>query len=129
MKRTQGINSIKVQNILTLGHEKDYKLHLIILRVKSVTMGYTAYVQCFVSYSCPTLCDFMDCGLPGSSVHGILQARILEWVAMPSSRGSSPPREQTQVSHIAGRFFITWATGKPYTVCVYILQLNVWIAL
>ena len=46
--------------------------------------------------SCPTLCDSMDCSPPGSSVHEILQARILEWVAMPFSRGSSPPRDQTQ---------------------------------
>ena len=45
--------------------------------------------------SCPTACDPMDCSPPGSSVHGILQARILEWVAMPSSRGSSRPRDQT----------------------------------
>ena len=48
--------------------------------------------------SWPALCDFMDCSLPGSSVRGILQARILEWIAMPSSRGSSPPRAQTHVS-------------------------------
>ena len=48
--------------------------------------------------SCPTLCDLVDCIPPGSSVHGILQARILEWVAMPSSRGSSQPRGQTCVS-------------------------------
>ena len=47
---------------------------------------------------CPTLCDPMDCSLPGFSVHGILQARILEWVANPFSRGSSRPRDQTQVS-------------------------------
>ena len=48
--------------------------------------------------SCPTLCDPVDCSLPGFPVHGILQARILEWAAVPSSRGSSPPRDQTQVS-------------------------------
>ena len=52
------------------------------------------------------LCDPMDCSPPGSSVYGILQARILEWVAMPSFRGSSQPRDQTQVSLIAGRSFI-----------------------
>ena len=60
---------------------------------------------CLVTQSCPTLCDPMDCHLPGSSVCGILQAKILEWVAMPFSRGFSPPSNQTQVSHIAGRFF------------------------
>ena len=55
--------------------------------------------------SCPTLCDPMDCSPPGFSVHGILQARILEWVAISFWRGSSPPRDQTQVSCTAGRFF------------------------
>ena len=49
----------------------------------------------------PTLCDLMVCSLPDSSVHGILQARILEWVSVPSSRGSSQPRDRTQVYHIA----------------------------
>ena len=58
-----------------------------------------------VIQSCPTLCDPMDCRLPGFSVHGILQARILEWVAYPFSRGYSQPRNQTLVSHIAGRYF------------------------
>ena len=55
--------------------------------------------------SCLTLCDPMGCSLPGSSVHGILQARILEWVVIPFSRGSSQPRNQTWVSCIAGRCF------------------------
>ena len=55
--------------------------------------------------SCPTLCHPIDCGPPGSSVHGILQVRVLAWVAMPSSRGSSQPRDQTHISCIAGRFF------------------------
>ena len=65
-----------------------------------------------VTKSCPTLCDPMDCSLPGSSVHGILQARILEWVAISSSRGSSRPRDQTHISYvscIADEFFIHWA--------------------
>ena len=51
--------------------------------------------------SCPALCNPMDCSPPGSSVHEILQARILEWVAMPSSRGSSPPKEGTSVSYVS----------------------------
>ena len=50
---------------------------------------------------CLTLCDPMDCSPSASSVHGILQARILEWVAMPSSMGSSPPRDQTHVSYVS----------------------------
>ena len=53
-----------------------------------------------VPQSCPTLRDPMDCNPPGSSVHSILQAGILEWVAMPSSRGSSPPRDGTHVSYV-----------------------------
>ena len=55
---------------------------------------------------CPTFCDAMDCSPPGSSVYGILQARILEWVSMLSSRGSAPPGDQIHVSHIS-------CTGKP----------------
>ena len=49
----------------------------------------------------PTLCDPMDCGLPGSSVHGILQAKILEWVAMHSSREFSQPRDRTLISYVS----------------------------
>ena len=62
-----------------------------------------------------TLCDPMDCTPPGSSVHGILQARILEWVAMPFSRGHSWPRDWIHVFCIAGRFFTPEPLGKPYT--------------
>ena len=58
-----------------------------------------------VAQSCPTLCDPMDCSLPGSSLHGILQARVLEWVAISFSRGSSRPRDRTSVSHVPGRRF------------------------
>ena len=56
-----------------------------------------------VAQSCPNLCELMDCSQPGSSVHGILQARILEWVAFPFSRGSSQPRDQTWISYTADR--------------------------
>ena len=55
--------------------------------------GTVSYVRAKSLQSCLTLCNPMDCSLPGSSVHGILQARVLEWVAMPSSRGSSRPRD------------------------------------
>ena len=51
--------------------------------------------------SCPILCDPMDCSSPGSSVHEILQARILEWVVVPSFRGSSQPRDQTHLSYVS----------------------------
>ena len=60
--------------------------------------------------SCLTLCDPMDCSLPGSSVHAIFQARILEWSAISFSRRSSWPRDRTKVSCIAGRFLTIWAT-------------------
>ena len=65
-----------------------------------------------VAQSCPTLCNHVNCSPPGSSVHGILQARILEWVAISFSRGSSQPGDQTQVSRIAGRRFNLWATRE-----------------
>ena len=65
-----------------------------------------------VAQSCLTLCDSMDCSLPGFSVHGILQARILEWVTISFSRGSSWPRDGTRVSHIVGRRFNLWATRE-----------------
>ena len=68
--------------------------------------------MCIATQSCPTLHNHTDCSLPDSSVHGILQARILEWVAVPSCRGSSQPRDWTWVSCIAGRFFTIWATRE-----------------
>ena len=64
-------------------------------------------VKIKVIQSCLTLCDPMD-----YTVHGILQARLLEWVAVPFSRGSSQPRDGTQVSCIAGGFFTSWPPGK-----------------
>ena len=60
-----------------------------------------------VAQSCPTLCNPMD-----YTVYGILQARILEWLAFPFSKGSSQPRDWTQVTCIAGRFFTSWATKE-----------------
>ena len=70
-------------------------------------MQYESEVKVKVSPSCPTLWDPMD-----YTVHGILQDRILEWVAVPFSRGSSQPRDRTLASRIAGRFFTSWATGE-----------------
>ena len=67
-----------------------------------------------VSYStCRTLSDHMDCSAPDSSVHGILQARILEWVATPFSRGSSPPRDQTWSPALQADSLPCEAPGKP----------------
>ena len=67
-----------------------------------------------ITQLCLILCDPIDCSPrpPGSSVHGILQARILEWVAMPFSRGLFQPRDRTQVSLIAGGFFTSWVTRE-----------------
>ena len=68
------------------------------LVVQSPDFGAQCVLHAELLQSCPTVCDHMDCSLPGSSVPGISQARILEWVAMPSSRGSSQLRAQTFVS-------------------------------
>ena len=68
--------------------------------------------EVLVAQSYLTLCDPMDSSLPASSVHGILQARILEWAAISFSRGSSQPRERTLVSCMAGTFFTVWATKE-----------------
>ena len=68
-------------------------------------------LKVLVAQSCLALCDPVDCSSPGSSVHGILQERILEWVAIPFSRGSSPPRDRTRVSCIPGRCFNLWASS------------------
>ena len=62
-------------------------------------------VKVLITQLCLSLCDTMDCSLPGPSVHGILHIRILEWAAIPFSKRSSQPRNPTQVSCTAGRFF------------------------
>jgi len=69
-------------------------------------------MKVLVTQSCLTLCDPIHCSIPGSSVHEILQARILEWIAIPVSRRSSLPRDLTGVSCIAGRFFTVRATRE-----------------
>ena len=66
--------------------------------------------------SCPASCNHMEHSPPGSSVHGILQARILEWVVMPSFKGSSQPRNCTCISCIASRFFTQWATWEAHQI-------------
>ena len=69
------------------------------------------------------LCDPMDCSPPGSSVHGVLQARILEWVAISFFRGSSWPRNRTWVSHIAGRWFTDWAIREALSLWAVGIQM------
>ena len=66
----------------------------------AIQHGMIQFCCCLVTWSCPALYDPIDCNFPGSSVHGILQTRILEWVAISSSRGSSQPRDQTRDSCI-----------------------------
>ena len=77
---------------------------------------YNCLCVCLVAQFCPTLCDPMDCSPPGSSVHGILQARILDWVAIPFSWGSSWSRDQIHISCTADRFFTIWAIGEPVII-------------
>ena len=77
-------------------------------------------LQLLSRFSCVWLCSPLDCNPPGSSVHGILQARILEWVAMPSSRGPFPLRDRALVSCIVGRFFTTEAARKPASPCMWL---------
>ena len=69
-----------------------------------------------VAQSCPALWDPMDYSLPGSFFHGIIQARILEWVAILFSRGSPQPRDRTQVYRITGGFFTNWATREDQSL-------------
>ena len=74
--------------------------------------------------SCLTIWDPVDCSPPDSSVHRILQARTLEWVAIPFSKGSSRPRNQTQVSRIAGGFFAVWASREITLYYIYSVQFS-----
>ena len=85
------------------------------------------FVGCFEScaQSCLTLCYLLDCSLPGSSVHGVFQVRVLKWVAMPSSRGSSWPKNRTLVSCVsctAGGFFTCWAIREALLTLLFLLE-------
>ena len=91
------------------------------LQIDYLEEGKLACIIYLCAKSCLTLCDPMDCSPPGSSVQGILQARILEWVAISSSRGSSPPRDQTHVScssFIGRQILYHWVPGKPLFIAV-----------
>ena len=74
-----------------------------------------------VAQSFPTLSNPMDCSLSGSFVHGIFQARVLEWIAISFSRGSSQPRNRTHVSCIAGKCFTIWATREALLINILLL--------
>jgi len=84
----------------------------LLIKIHVVKAMFFSSVCVLVAQLYLTLWDPIDCSLPGSSVHGILQARILEWVALPSSRGSSQPRDWTWLSCVAGEFFTIWATRE-----------------
>ena len=99
------------------------------------TVVIISWSEVLVAQSYPTLCDPMDCSPPGSYVHGIFQARILEWVAISFSKGSSKTRDRTQVFCTAGRFFTNWATREAqlfqnicksnhHAVCVLVALCN-----
>ena len=77
---------------------------------------------CLVTQSCPTLCNPMDCSPPGSSVHEISQTRILEWVAIPFSTGSTQPRDWTRVSCIGRWILYHWATREALLKCLLSLK-------
>ena len=93
-------------------------LHLCLLelgwRFPLLPLPFNTESESEVAQSCPTLCESMDCSLPGSSLHGILQARVLGWIAISFSRESSQPRDQTRVSRIPGRCFNLWATSEAH---------------
>ena len=88
-------------------------------KLNASSLTFVCILGCLVAQSCPTLCEPLDCSPPGSSVHGILQAKKLEYSAMPSFREYSQPKDWTEVSRIAGGFFPIWATRAKF-VCGWI---------
>ena len=88
-----------------------------------LTQAHLSFMNVKVAQSCLTFCDPMDCSIPGFCVLRILQARILEWVAIPFSRGSSQPRDQTQVSCTEGDSLPSEPPGKPKNAGVGSLSL------
>ena len=118
---------IIIESLRTCFNKIIYASRKHVLKIPKTRIIYTYFSEsesqsvCFSVIS--ILCDPMDCSSPGSSVRGILPARILEWVAFPSPRRSSWPRDRTWFSRIAGSFFTVWATRKaphifaaPWTV-------------
>ena len=89
---------------------KDFKI-IVSLHLHNNRQIVLKFLSLLVVQLCPSLCDPMDCSLLGSSVHGILQGRILEWVAILFSKGSFQPRGWTWLSCIADRFFTIWTTN------------------
>ena len=105
--------------------------HNVIPRAWGLIYGQTPYNPeaqhdgCFPNFPVTTFPPYPTLALPGSSVHGILQAKILEWAVMPSSRGSSLPRDQTQVSCMVGRLLIARAIREAHSCTrVYVLTMS-----
>ena len=109
--RSQEVNS-SLRNGLGANSSRAYFHHNIMNGSQGPHLKCWVSLCVLVAQSCPTLWDPMDCNPPGSSVHEIFQARILEWVAISFSRGSSQPRDRTRVSCTAGKFFTNWATRE-----------------
>ena len=105
---------LRLKSIYLIKKKRWWVFNLVFSLLKGqVLLDSLSSLESEVAQSCLTLYDPMDCSLPGSSsIHGIFQARILEWVAIFFSRGSAWPRDRTQVSHIAGRLFTLWATRE-----------------
>ena len=94
--------------------------------VSEISVIYQGLTTCVYVHakSCPTLCNPMDCSRPCLPVHGILQARILEWVAKPSSRGPSQPRDRTHISCIVGKILYCQAIGEAQRDSISYLTRN-----
>ena len=93
-------------DILLLIHSRLFLISIILLFASAYSFFNSSESdESEVAQSCPTLCDPMDCSLSGSSIHGIFQTRVLEWIAISFSRGSSRPRKRTRVSCTVGRCF------------------------
>ena len=113
IKRRLFLGRKAMTNLKSILKSKDITLPTKVHLVKAMVFPIVMYrCEGEVAQPCPTLCDPVDCSLPGFSIHGILQARILEWVTISFSRGYSQPRGRTQVSHIGGRCFNLWATRE-----------------
>ena len=102
MKETQEVGVQSLGQYDLLEEEKEYFIFNLL------SVKFSVYMHAKLLQLCLNLCSPMECNPPDSSVHGILQARILEWVAMPSSRGPSPPRDRIRISYFCctGRLFL-----------------------
>ena len=118
MKQNEGKREVKMiywrKNDLALAWESSISYTGINLSMvtDTGTLAGLVIMTVLVAQLCMTLCEPMNCSPSGSSVHGILKTKMLEWVAIPFSSGSSQPRDQTWVSCIAGSFFTIWATRE-----------------